>query len=380
MNRKDRNQGRDSLPDPTRRRLLAGASAGGVLAAAGISTRAARPESSQRPMRWGVVGTGSIASQVSPMIALAGGAEVTAVSSRRMETARAFADDHDIPETFDDWAAMCASDEVDAIYVATPTSVREDISVTAAQSGKHVLAEKPFANLPSLRRITAACRKNGVGFMDGTHFVHHPRNGVLKERILGTAGGPWSVASAFQFRLSDTNNIRLRPDQEPYGAIGDAGWYNMRAAVEYLQPDVSLRAASAYLRREPVNGACVTGSGCLQFSDGSTSTWNCGFDSAVLIMDLRVSGKGAVIKLRDFVIDRGDGHGAAFDVLAENDVSAEHVDADKPQAALMIEDFVAMCASPVLIEASMAASERTQEWLDACWESALENESRGATA
>ena len=26
--------------------------------------------------------------------------------------------------------------------------------------------------------------------------------------------------------------IRLRPDLEPYGAIGDAGWYTMRAAAD----------------------------------------------------------------------------------------------------------------------------------------------------
>jgi len=366
---------RNDPASPTRRRLLAGVSAGAVLAATGVGTAAAR-----KPLRWGVVGTGSIARQVTRMITRADGAEVTAVSSRRLETARAFAQQHGISFTFDDWAKMCASDEIDAVYVATPTFVREEISVTAARNGKHVLAEKPFANLPSLRRITAACRENGVGFMDGTHFVHHPRHAALKERIRESITGPRSVASAFQFELYDTNNIRLRPDQEPYGAIGDAGWYNMRAAVEYLPPDATLQSASAYMRREPINGACVAASGCLQFSDGSTSTWNCGFESGALVMDLRVSGRGAVIKLSDFVIARGGNRGPGFEVLAGNDVTPVHVEADKPQAALMIEDFVAMCSSPALIEASIAASERTQEWLDACWQSATDNEARGRRA
>ena len=48
------------------------------------------------------------------------------------------------------------------------------------------------------------------------------------------------MASAFQFGLSDTSNIRLRPDLEPYGAIGDTGWYTMRAAVEYGSPTAKL--------------------------------------------------------------------------------------------------------------------------------------------
>jgi hypothetical protein len=40
----------------------------------------------------------------------------------------------------------------------------------------------------------------------------------------------------------------------------------------------------------------------------------------------------------------------------------------------MFEDFAAMVADPALKEASMAVSERTQQWLDAFWNSALANE------
>ena len=54
-------------------------------------------------------------------------AMLTAVSSRRMTTAREFADLHGIALAFDDWQDLCAADGVDAIYVATPTSVREEI-------------------------------------------------------------------------------------------------------------------------------------------------------------------------------------------------------------------------------------------------------------
>ena len=88
------------------------------------------------------------------------------------------------------------------------------ISVAAARAGKHVLGEKPFANLPSLKRITAACRDNGVGFMDGTHFPHHPRTAQIRSHMQEAVGWPWSVSSAFQFSLTDTQDIRLRPDLE----------------------------------------------------------------------------------------------------------------------------------------------------------------------
>jgi predicted dehydrogenase len=305
-------------------------------------------------------------------------AELVAVSSRRMPTAKAFADKHGIANAFDSWAKMIASDGVDAIYVATPTSVREEISIVAAQNGKHVLAEKPFASLPSLQRITVACRKHGVAFMDGTHFVHHPRTHDIRASMRDSVGWPWSLDSAFQFNLPDRGNIRFDPNLEPLGAIGDAGWYNMRAIVEYLSPDIGLRSVSAFLRRDEETGAAIGGSGVMQFEDGSTSTWNCGFDSGGVNMDLRISGGKGVIRFDDFLSSDPDGsasytlHRGGFGpgATVETITSAKV----KPGPALMFEDFAAMILDPAKLDRSIHASERTQRFLDAAWNSGLDNE------
>ena len=120
-----------------------------------------------------------------------------------MASAKLFAEKHGADQAFDSWADMLISNEIDAIYVATPTSVREEISVAAAHAGKHVLAEKPFASLQSMQNIIAACRENNVGFMDATHFVHHPRTHQIRKLKADIVGRTWSVASAFQFTLSD---------------------------------------------------------------------------------------------------------------------------------------------------------------------------------
>lgn len=40
----------------------------------------------------------------------------------------------------------------------------------------------------------------------------------------------------------------------------------------------------------------------------------------------------------------------------------------------MFENFAAMVGNSALFEASVAASERTQEWLDAVWTKAMKNE------
>lgn len=378
------NSRNDEHEDPTsvdagRRRLLQAVGAGAVASAISPAFAAGSGADKQtgRPLRWGIVGTGGIANGMAPNIKLASGAQLAAVASRKLETAQQFATKHGIPNSFGSWQEMVASNTVDAIYVATPTSVREEVCLAAAAHGKHVLGEKPFANLPSLRRITAACRKNGVGFMDGTHFVHHPRTAQIKSTLRDKIGAPWTIDSTFQFFLSNADNIRLDPALEPYGAIGDAGWYNMRAAVEYTAPGVKVVGVGSYIRRDQKSKAVVAGSGVIAFSDGSTNTWNCGFEAGAANMDLRISGPGGQFSLRDFVITQGDpaeyefrkggfGPGATTEQL-------KVASATRP-AVRMFEDFAAMVGDPKLFEASVAASEKTQEWLDAIWTKALENE------
>ena len=328
-------------------------------------------------LRWGVVGTGGIANSMAGMIRMADAAEIGAVSSRRIETAREYAETHEVPNAFDSWEEMIGSDTVDAIYVATPTSVREEICIAAAKGGKHVLGEKPFASLPSVQRIIAACRDNGVAFMDGTHFVHHPRTLDIRRRREERLGVVWSVASAFQFNLPDRGNIRFNTELEPMGAIGDAGWYNMRAAVEYLPPDVVLDTVSAHLRRDRETGAAISGTGVLDFTDGSTSTWNCGFDSGAVVMDLRITGTGGVINIDDFLSQNRDG---SADLLyrkggwSRGESEEINIPSAKPGAALMFEDMAAAAADPSLRDQWMSATERTQALLDAAWAAALQSE------
>jgi predicted dehydrogenase len=374
--------GTDPKEVDARRRQILGSVGAFAVASAISPVFAAEPgagKPSGRPLRWGIVGTGGIANGMANMIKLADNAELGAVASRKIETAKEFATKHGIPNAFGSVPEMLASNTIDAVYVATPTAIREEVSLLAAAAGKHVLGEKPFANLASLRRITAACRKNGVGFMDGTHFVHHPRTAQIKAALREKIGAPWTIDSAFQFLLTDADNIRLDPVLEPYGAIGDAGWYNMRAAVEYTAPGVKVVDVGSFVRRDNRKKAVVSASGVLVFSDGSSNTWNCGFEAAAFNMDLRLAGPGGQISLNDFVVHQSDpaeyeyrkgGFGAGGTTERLKVASA------KPPAALMFENFATMVGDPKLFEASVTASERTQEWLDAIWTQAIKNERR----
>lgn len=71
---------------------------------------------------------------------------------------------------------------MDAVYMPLPTSLHVHFAVMAAQNGKHVLIEKPTAlDEGELVRILEACESNGVQFMDGSMWLHHPRTAKIKE-------------------------------------------------------------------------------------------------------------------------------------------------------------------------------------------------------
>src|SRR5262249_12570759 len=132
--------------------------------------------------------------------------------------------------------ALLARDDVNAVYIATPTVAKEAIALAAIAAGKHVLVDKPFLDRASAARMTQAAESKGVVFMDATHFVHHPRTFAIRASYPQTIGKPRSLHTVFYLPFSDRNNIRFDKSQEPMTALGDMAWYSMRAVVEYLLP------------------------------------------------------------------------------------------------------------------------------------------------
>jgi len=326
------------------------------------------PAHGMQPLRWGFVGTGNVACRMATVVRSARTAMLAAVASRRIDSARSFAAKYGADKSFDSWQQMLDRNEIDAVYVATPTCLREEISVAAAGAGKHVLAEKPFGSFPSLERITAACRAHSVCFMDATHFVHHPRFAAVCDGMAETIGWPRSLDSQFLVHMNDRDDIRYDPALEPLGALGDLGWYNMRASLEYLSPGDRLRVAMAAIERDEETGAVIAGEGRLEFGEDSASRWRCSFTANSVDIGLRLSGPLGTIRMDDFVGENGDGSASyGYAEVREADAVERvvRVDSHRSGPALMFEDFAAAAGDPSRREPWMQASERTQALLDA---------------
>ena len=333
------------------------------------------------PLNFGIVGTGLIANIIAKAINMVDGAKLTAVAGRRIQAIEEFARQHEVPKRYDRWEQMVTDEMVDVVYVATPTSVREEIAVAAARHKKHVLADKPFASLASVRRIIDETRQAGVAFMDATHFVHHPRTKRIQAKIKEMIGPVQAVRSCFFFPFMDRTNIRFNPQKEPTGAVGDMAWYCMRAITEYMQDRAELQSLSASAERDHETGAAIRGAGVAIFKDGKTSTFDFGYNAGVCLMDLDLLGTGGMVRMDDFVLDWASGF--AFDnpefevgytlrkeMMTPDQFDFMHVINPVPQTVHMIQDFVELAQDPAgaAAERSCEITLQTQALLDRVWE------------
>lgn len=140
---------------------------------------------SETPIRFGILGCADIARKLSRAINLAPNASLYAVGSRSLDKASKFAAANGFPPTakiYGSYEAVLDDPDVDAVYVPLPTSLHVRWAVLAAQKKKHLLLEKPVAlNVSEFDVIVEACESNGVQFMDGTMWMHHPRTAKMKE-------------------------------------------------------------------------------------------------------------------------------------------------------------------------------------------------------
>jgi predicted dehydrogenase len=96
------------------------------------------------PIRFALIGCGTIAPVHADAIGRIDGARLVAVASRRAEQAQAFAQARGIAWE-PDRAALLRRPDVDAVTICTPSGLHAEIAIAAMRAGKDVVIEKPLA-------------------------------------------------------------------------------------------------------------------------------------------------------------------------------------------------------------------------------------------
>ena len=153
-----------------------------------------------KKLRWGILGTGSIANRFANDLKTYDGAVLAAVGSRAPETAAAFGAAHGIgaENCFGSYEALAASPEVDIVYVASPHSHHAEHMTQMLEAGKHVLCEKAFTlNACEARRVFALARKKGLFAAEAMWTRFLPANRALSALLADGALGELTTANAF---------------------------------------------------------------------------------------------------------------------------------------------------------------------------------------
>lgn len=146
----------------------------------------------------GIIGTGWFGSEHARALAELPQARLLGVCGASLESAQVFARQYG-GRAFARPQELLASPEIEAVLIATPHHLHTSLAVQAAQSGKHILLEKPMApSLDECDQIVAAAQQSGVKLMLG-HLSHFERPFVRAKELLdsGELGEPVLGQSSF---------------------------------------------------------------------------------------------------------------------------------------------------------------------------------------
>ena len=97
-------------------------------------------------IRFAVIGTNTITDKFLQAASALPDFKLCAVYSRTLARAREYAQKNNVSLVFDSLEALANSDQIDAVYIASPNFCHAAQSILMMQHHKHVLCEKPIAS------------------------------------------------------------------------------------------------------------------------------------------------------------------------------------------------------------------------------------------
>jgi predicted dehydrogenase len=233
---------------------------------------------SEKPLRIGILGAANIARYFINGVRPSTRVSVQAVASRNVERGKAFAAANGVPRVVPTYDALLADPEIDAIYNPLPNNLHAEWTIRAADSGKHVLCEKPIAaSTADARAMFEAARRNNVYVVEAYPYLAQPQTIKLRELLDAKAIGRLQlVYASFGFLMTDASNIRLNPALAG-GSLMDVGCYPISLA-RMIAGERPVRVhATARMTETGVDRTVVAS---LEFANGLLAQISCSFATA----------------------------------------------------------------------------------------------------
>lgn len=188
--------------------------------------------STDKKLRWGILGAARVNERLLPAIIEAPNSELVAIASRRAGAAKAtlekYAPCHGNVACYDGLDLLINDTNVQAVYCPMANNEHIEWALQAINAGKHVLIEKPMAlTVQDIDAIEAAAVKNKVKVMEGFMYRFHPQHARVKEIVQsGLIGDVLSVRASYSFLMKPARMYRIDSGfEQGGGAMWDIGPY-----------------------------------------------------------------------------------------------------------------------------------------------------------
>ncbi len=181
---------------------------------------------------------------------------------RDEESTRAFAQRWGWEEAVTDWRKVIDRQDIHIIDISTPTYLHHEIAVAAAQAGKHIFCEKPFAlTVEEASNMYQAAKKAGI-----VHYLNHNYRRAPAVRLARRLLDEGKLGRIFHWRgaylqdwIVDPNfplTWHLRADQAGAGPHYDLNSHSVDLA-RYLVGEIEsvMVMTATFIKERPLPGA-----------------------------------------------------------------------------------------------------------------------------
>ena len=204
-------------------------------------------------IRFAIVGTNWITRQFVDAAHETGKMKLTAVYSRSLDQAQSFSKDYRVEHLFTSLEQMAQSEDVDAVYIASPNALHCQQALLFLQHKKHVICEKPLAsNLREVEAMIACARDNQVVLFEAFKTASLP-NFLILQQSLPKVGklrkaliNYCQYSSRYQRYLDGENPNTFNPAWSN-GSIMDIGYYCLATAVSLWGEPYKVTATASLL-------------------------------------------------------------------------------------------------------------------------------------
>lgn len=198
------------------------------------------------PIRWGICGTGNIATSFAEALGNVDDAELVAVASLDADRLGSFAGRFQVPTAHLGYEELADDGDVDIVYVASTQQRHLRDVLLFLEGGRHVLCEKPFALSRAQAQIMIDTAKASDLFVMEAMWARFLPSYVRLVEVLagGAIGTPQLLEANFSFRVPDDEMAghRLFDPHRGGGALLDLGIYPVHLAQLVLGAPTSIHA------------------------------------------------------------------------------------------------------------------------------------------